>query len=88
MTLLNESRTRRRRLGVAATAAGLLAARLMAAPAAATPDPGDAPARAERLSKSAAADTRAAIANGDIPAQDEVVHSDNIEHLANIPKDV
>lgn len=52
------------------------------------PDPGDAPARAERLSKSAAADTRAAIANGDIPAQDEVVHSDNIEHLANIPKDV
>ncbi|MFE4686479.1 LVIVD repeat-containing protein [Streptomyces sp. NPDC056721] len=88
MTLLNESRTRRRRLGVAATAAGLLAALLMAAPAAATPDPGDAPARAERLSKSAAADTRAAIANGDIPAQDEVVHSDNIEHLANIPKDV
>ncbi|MFF1691094.1 MULTISPECIES: LVIVD repeat-containing protein [unclassified Streptomyces] len=88
MTLLNESRTRRRRLGVAATAAGLLAALLMGGPAAATPDPGDAPAKTERLSKSVAADTRAAIANGDIPAQDEVVHSDNIEHLANIPKDV
>ncbi|MFF1734930.1 LVIVD repeat-containing protein [Streptomyces sp. NPDC058247] len=88
MTLLNESRTRRRRLGVAATAAGLLAALLMGGPAAATPDPGDAPAKTELLSKSVAADTRAAIANGDIPAQDEVVHSDNIEHLANIPKDV
>ncbi|MFF2509315.1 LVIVD repeat-containing protein [Streptomyces sp. NPDC058067] len=87
MTLLNESRTRRRRLGVGATAAGLLAALLMGGPAAATPDPGDSPAAGKQLSRSAAADTEAAIASGEIPAQDEVVHSDNIEHLANIPKD-
>ncbi|MEU5289761.1 LVIVD repeat-containing protein [Streptomyces umbrinus] len=87
MTLLNNHRTRRRRLGVAATAAGLLAALLTAGPAVATPDPGDSPAASEKVSKSAAAEARAAIANGEIPGQDEIVHSDNIEHLANIPKD-
>ncbi|MFF2847878.1 LVIVD repeat-containing protein [Streptomyces sp. NPDC058001] len=86
MTLLNNPRTRRRRLGVATVATGLLAALLTAAPAVATPDPGDAPST-ERVSKSVAADTRAAIADGDIPAQDEIVTSDNIEHLVNIPKD-
>jgi hypothetical protein len=78
---------RRRRLGVAATAAGLLAALLTAAPAVATPDPGDAPATSEKVSKSEEAEARAAIASGEIPGQDEIVHSDNIEHLANIPKD-
>ncbi|WP_221354104.1 LVIVD repeat-containing protein [Streptomyces beigongshangae] len=87
MTLLNNHRTRRRRLGVAATAAGLLAALLTAGPAVATPDPGDAPVTPEKVSKSQAAEARAAIADGEIPGQDEVVHSDNIRHLANIPKD-
>ncbi|MFE9682091.1 LVIVD repeat-containing protein [Streptomyces sp. NPDC002701] len=87
MTLLNNLRTRRRRLGVAATAAGLLAALLTAGPAVATPDPGDAPATSEKVSKSEAAEARAAIAKGEIPGQDEVVHSANIQHLANIPKD-
>ncbi|BCL32583.1 LVIVD repeat-containing protein [Streptomyces aurantiacus] len=87
MILLNNHRTRRRRLGVAATAAGLLAALLTAGPAVATPDPGDAPVTSEKVSKSEAAEARAAIANGEIPGQDEIVHSANIEHLANIPKD-
>jgi hypothetical protein len=87
VTLLNNHRTRRRRLGVAATAAGLLAALLTAGPAVATPDPGDSPAKSEKVSKSDAAEARAAIANGEIPGQDEIVHSENIQHLANIPKD-
>ncbi|MBV1939231.1 hypothetical protein KUF83_22105 [Streptomyces sp. BV286] len=87
MTLLNNHRTRRRRLGVAATAAGLLAALLTAGPAVATPDPGDAPVTSEKVSKGEAAEARAAIAKGEIPGQDEIVHSANIEHLANIPKD-
>ncbi|MFH9071157.1 LVIVD repeat-containing protein [Streptomyces alboflavus] len=87
MTLLNEPRTRRRRLGVAAAAAGLLAALLTAAPAGATPDPGDTPKAPKKVSKSDAEDTRKAISDGEIPAPDEIVHSDNIEHLANIPKD-
>ncbi|BBC30238.1 LVIVD repeat-containing protein [Streptomyces graminofaciens] len=68
-------------------AAGLLAALLTAGPAAATPDPGDAPAGREKVSKSDAAAARAAIAAGEIPGQDEIVHSANIEHLVNIPKD-
>ncbi|GGZ35543.1 LVIVD repeat-containing protein [Streptomyces poonensis] len=87
MTLLNNPRTRRRRLGVAATAAGLLAALLTAAPAVATPDPGDAPVQEKSVSKSDVAEARAAIEAGEIPAQDEVVHSSNITHLTNIPKD-
>ncbi|MFF3145068.1 hypothetical protein ACFVRU_25945, partial [Streptomyces sp. NPDC057927] len=87
MTLLIDPRTRRRRLGVAAAAAGLLAALLTAGPAAATPDPGDGPAVPEKVSRSDAIETRTAIANGEIPGQDEIVHSDNIEHLTNIPKD-
>ncbi|MDX3134400.1 hypothetical protein PV367_32475 [Streptomyces europaeiscabiei] len=87
MTLLNNLRTRRRRLGVAATAAGLLAALLTAGPAAAIPDPGDSPAVREKVSKSDAAEARAAIAAGEIPGQDEIVHSANIQHLTNIPKE-
>ncbi|MEW2399706.1 hypothetical protein [Streptomyces sp. NPDC046862] len=88
MTLLNDLRTRRRRLGVAATAAGLLAALLTAGPAAATPDPGDSPAAPKKASKSEAAEARAAIEDGDIPGVDEVVHSDNMQHVTNIPKDL
>lgn len=87
MTLSNNPRTRRRRLGVAAAAAGLLAALITAGPAGATPDPGDNPASPERVSQSEVRDAKRAIANGEIPGQDEIVHSDNIEHLANIPKD-
>ncbi|MFK4071621.1 LVIVD repeat-containing protein [Streptomyces sp. NPDC029674] len=87
MTLLSNPRTRRRRLAVGTAAAGLLAALLTAAPAGAVPDPGDTPAAPKSVSKSDAAQTREAIERGEIPAPDEVVHSDNIEHLANIPKD-
>ncbi|MCI3275210.1 LVIVD repeat-containing protein [Streptomyces cylindrosporus] len=87
MTLLNQLRTRRRRLGVAAAAAGLLAALLTAGPAAATPDPGDSPATGKEVSKSARAEAAEAIASGEIPGQDQIVHSANIEPLVNIPKD-
>ncbi len=88
MILLSVSRTRRRRLGVAAAAGGLLAALLTAAPAVAIPDPGDSPAAAKEVSRSDQAEARAAIESGEIPGQDEIVHSANIEHVANIPKDV
>ncbi|WDV49847.1 hypothetical protein PV963_05470 [Streptomyces coeruleorubidus] len=88
MILLNDRRTRRRRLGAGAIAGGLLAALLVAAPAGATPDPGDVPPTPKEVSKSAQAEAREAIANGEIPGQDEIVHSANIEHVANIPKDV
>lgn len=86
MTLLHTTRTRRRQLGVAAAAAGLLATLLTAGPAAAIPDPGDPPA-GDKVSSGMAAETRSAIKRGDIPGVDEVVHSDNIEHVTNIPKD-
>ncbi|MER7660328.1 hypothetical protein [Streptomyces sp. NPDC096193] len=85
MTLLHTTRARRRRLGVAAAAAGLLATLLTAGPAAATPDPGDKSAHKESSSGQAAQD-RSAIASGEIPGVDEIVHSDNIEHLTNVPK--
>ncbi|WP_353940822.1 hypothetical protein ABII15_03775 [Streptomyces sp. HUAS MG91] len=88
MTLLHSfARTRGRRLGVATAAAGLLAALLAAGPVSATPDPGDRSAAPRGVSKSAQERAEAAIAAGDIPGQDEVVHSANIEHLTNIPKD-
>ncbi|MEY9490183.1 hypothetical protein RKD26_005977 [Streptomyces calvus] len=87
MILLSVSRTRRRRLGVAAAAGGLLAALLTAAPAAAIPDPGDPPADRKEVSRSDQAEAREAIESGEIPGQDEVVHSDNIRHVANVPKD-
>ncbi|MET8682354.1 hypothetical protein ABZW18_33525 [Streptomyces sp. NPDC004647] len=86
MTSLHKPRVRRRRLGVAAAAFGLITSFLAAGSATATPDPGGAPAK-ERVSKSQAADTEAAIENGDIPGVDEIVHSKNVTHLANIPKD-
>ncbi|MFJ6556716.1 LVIVD repeat-containing protein [Streptomyces luteogriseus] len=88
MILLNDRRTRRRRLGVTVVAAGLLAALLTAAPAGATPDPGDALPAPKKVSKSDQEEVREAIRNGDIPGQDEIVHSDNIQHLAHVPKDV
>ncbi|MFI6206161.1 hypothetical protein ACIBAI_07135 [Streptomyces sp. NPDC051041] len=87
MILLNDPRTRRRRLGAGAAVAGLLAALLTAGPAVATPDPGDAPATSKEVSPKTRAQVREAVAEGGIPGQDEIVHSANIEHLANIPKD-
>ncbi|QNP62048.1 LVIVD repeat-containing protein [Streptomyces genisteinicus] len=86
MTLLHTTRARRRQLGVAAAAAGLLATLLTAGPAAAIPDPGDPPARG-KAAAGVAAETRQAIESGDVPGVDEVVHSDNIEHVTNLPKD-
>ncbi|GAA3799265.1 LVIVD repeat-containing protein [Streptomyces phyllanthi] len=88
MTLLNDLLARRRHMGVAATAAGLLAALLTAGPAAATPDPGDVPVTPEKVSQRDAAETREAIESGEIPGQNEIVHSDNIKHVTNIPKDL
>ncbi|MBT2377018.1 hypothetical protein AMK21_24445 [Streptomyces sp. CB00316] len=86
MISLHTTRVRRRRLGVAAAAAGLFAALLTAAPAAATPDPGDAPVERGSVTTSQQAEARAAIRGGDIPGVDEIVHSSNIKHLANVPK--
>ncbi|MFF9197587.1 LVIVD repeat-containing protein [Streptomyces sp. NPDC014779] len=71
---------------MATAAAGLLIGLLAAGPAAATPDPGDAPVT-NPVTAEQAAGARAAIASGEIPGVDEVVHSANIEHLVNIPKD-
>ncbi|MEC4019095.1 LVIVD repeat-containing protein [Streptomyces sp. H27-D2] len=84
MTLLQKTRVRRRYLGAAATACGLVAALLVAGPAAATPDPGE--RAGKEVSKGQAADTRGAIKDGEIPGVDEIVHSKNIEHLASLPK--
>ncbi|MER6350190.1 LVIVD repeat-containing protein [Streptomyces sp. NPDC001595] len=88
MTLLSNPRTRRRRLGIATAAAGLLAALITAQPAVATPDPGDAPASESRVSQSTREEVQEAVQDGAIPGQDEIVHSANVQHLANIPKDV
>ncbi|MER5962147.1 hypothetical protein [Streptomyces sp. NPDC002057] len=81
-----DPRARLRRLGVASAAAGLLATLLAAGPVAATPDPGDALVQG-KVSSEQAADARSAIQSGEIPGVDEIVHSSNIKHLANIPKD-
>lgn len=85
-TTTRDPRARLRRLGVASAAAGLMATLLVAGPATATPDPGDAPVQG-RVSSEQAADARSAIQSGEIPGVDEIVHSSNIQHLANIPKD-
>ncbi|MGW8761250.1 LVIVD repeat-containing protein [Streptomyces sp. NPDC055815] len=82
-----DPRARFRRLGVASAAAGLLATLLAAGPAAATPDPGDAAPAQGAVSSQQAAEARSAIQSGEIPGVDEIVHSANIEHLANVPKD-
>ncbi|MET9802023.1 hypothetical protein [Streptomyces sp. NPDC006368] len=87
MTSLRTTRVRRRRLGVATAAAGLLATLLTAGPAAAVPDPGDAPATPASVSSQQEAEARTAIRSGEIPGVDEVVHSDNITHVANVPLD-
>ncbi|MET8011869.1 hypothetical protein ABZU86_27915 [Streptomyces sp. NPDC005271] len=81
----DRSPQRRRYLGAAIAGLGLVASLLAAGPAAATPDPGDAP-HSKRVTKGQASDVKAAIENGDIPGVDEIVHSDNVSHLTNIPK--
>ncbi|MFG3496333.1 LVIVD repeat-containing protein [Streptomyces sp. NPDC047928] len=86
MSLLRTTRARRRRLGVATAAAGLLATLLTAGPAAATPDPGDSPATQEQISPQQEAEATAAIRSGEIPGVDETVHSGNMTHVANIPR--
>ncbi|MFI1019011.1 LVIVD repeat-containing protein [Streptomyces sp. NPDC020965] len=86
MTLLHNTRVRRRRLGVAAAAAGLLATLLTAGPAVATPDPGDATVPQKDVTSGQEAEARSAIKGGEIPGIDEIVHSDNVEHLVNVPK--
>ncbi|KND25690.1 LVIVD repeat-containing protein [Streptomyces acidiscabies] len=88
MILLKEPRTRRRRLGVLVGVTGLLATLLTAAPALAIPDPGDTPAAERKVSQSDRAEVAEAIAAGEIPGVGEIVHSANIKHLANVPKDV
>ncbi|MFJ6698946.1 LVIVD repeat-containing protein [Streptomyces sp. NPDC091272] len=88
MTSLTAPRVRRRRrLGVATAAAGLFATLLTAGPAAATPDPGDSPKQRQSVTTSQQEEARKAIQGGEIPGVDEIVHSKNVEHLANIPKD-
>ncbi|MFD7613921.1 LVIVD repeat-containing protein [Streptomyces sp. NPDC059828] len=77
---------RRRRTVVAAAAAGMLATLLTAGPAAAIPDPGGAPHQ-EAVSAADRAAAKSAVANGEIPGVDEIVHSDNLEPLVNIPKE-
>lgn len=77
---------RRRRGAAAAVVLGLLAALFSAGPAAAVPDPGDAPKAPKKVSERDRAQTEEAIRKGDIPGQDEIVHSSNISHLANLPK--
>ncbi|MFH8570382.1 LVIVD repeat-containing protein [Streptomyces sp. NPDC017993] len=86
MTSLHRPLVRRRYLGAVAGAFGLVAALLVAGPAAATPDPGDSPSAAKEVSPGQRADTKAAMEDGEIPGVDEVVHSDNVRHLTNIPK--
>ncbi|MCH0539972.1 hypothetical protein I3F58_10425 [Streptomyces sp. MUM 203J] len=85
MALSRTTRPRRRRLLVTTAAAGLIAALLATGTAAAVPGPGDTPSGGGAASERQREDTRAAIARGDIPDVDEIVHSDNIKHVANIP---
>ncbi|MEU7551890.1 hypothetical protein AB0B01_05900 [Streptomyces sp. NPDC044571] len=88
MTSERTTGARRRSLSVAAAAAGLLATLLAAGPASATPDPGDlSPGGAFRQGAAPAAgpDVGRELAPGEIPGQDEVVHSANVKPLANIP---
>ncbi|MEU7483744.1 hypothetical protein [Streptomyces sp. NPDC042319] len=77
---------RRGHLRAAVAACGLLASLFAAGPAAATPDPGDTPSVQREVSSGQRADTKEAIKDGEIPGVDEVVHSDNVRHLANLPK--
>ncbi|MFE2875997.1 LVIVD repeat-containing protein [Streptomyces roseus] len=84
MTSKHTSRVRNRSLGAAVAAAGLLTTLFTAGPAAATPDPGDLSPGISRPEGGPAAGGRV-LAPGEIPGQDEIVHSANVQHLTNIP---
>lgn len=86
MTSLHTPRVRRRRVGVAAAAVGMLAALLTAHPAVATPDPGDTPPAVEDVSKAEQAEVEKAVKAGEFPAPGEIDTSDNVRHLSNTPK--
>ncbi|MYT26708.1 hypothetical protein GTW69_41695, partial [Streptomyces sp. SID7760] len=75
---------RNRSLGAAVAAAGLLTALFAAGPAAATPDPGELSPGISRPEGGPAAGGRV-LAPGEIPGQDEIVHSANVRHLTNVP---
>ncbi|MCX4524537.1 MULTISPECIES: LVIVD repeat-containing protein [unclassified Streptomyces] len=86
MTSLHTTRVRTRSLGVAVAAAGLLTTLLAAGPASATPDPGDlTPGAGSRQGLGSGIAQGRDISPGEIPGQDEIVHSRNIKPLANIP---
>ncbi|WP_052848996.1 LVIVD repeat-containing protein [Streptomyces avicenniae] len=76
----------RRRLGVTAALAGLLAALCLAGPASAVPGPRDSSEGTEQLARTEGERTEAAIESGEIPGVGEIAHSDNITPLANIPR--
>ncbi|KJY44730.1 hypothetical protein VR46_18825, partial [Streptomyces sp. NRRL S-444] len=83
MTSKHTTRVRHRSLGAAVAAAGLLATLFAAGPAAATPDPGDLSPGASTQGADPAPGRE--LAPGEIPGQDEIVHSANVRHLTNIP---
>ncbi|WP_435060100.1 LVIVD repeat-containing protein [Streptomyces sp. bgisy060] len=80
-------RARFRRPGAASVAAGLLAALLAASPAAAIPDPGYPPSTQGVAAPQRTVGEGSAAQAGEVPGVDEIVHTPNIEHLANVPKD-
>ncbi|MGT2526969.1 LVIVD repeat-containing protein [Streptomyces nojiriensis] len=72
-------------MGAVVAAAGLFTALLAAGPAAATPDPGDSSPGFGTGQSGAGLAAGRELAPGEIPGQDEIVHSANIKPLANIP---
>ena len=76
--------SRRRRMGTAVGALGLIAALLGTGTASATPGT-DEPATDE-ITAEQRATVEDAISSGEIPGVDEIVHSRNVRHLANVPK--
>ncbi|WP_416237201.1 LVIVD repeat-containing protein [Streptomyces marinisediminis] len=85
MKSLHSPPVRRRRIGVAAAAFGMLAALLTAHPAAAVPGPED-PVPPQEYSAVQQEAVEEAVERGEVPAPGETAHSDNITHLANMPK--
>nr|WP_243082170.1 hypothetical protein [Streptomyces sp. 891-h] len=86
MTSIHGSTRPSRPGAVAAVVLGLLAALLAAGPAAAIPDPGDVPRAPKKVTERDRTRTEKAIRDGDLPGQDEIVHSANMTHLTNLPK--
>ncbi|SOD62985.1 LVIVD repeat-containing protein [Streptomyces zhaozhouensis] len=86
MTPFQRARRRRGRLGLSAALTGLLATLVLAGPAAATPDPDRDPTTEVESGEGPGGRAGAAGDDG-IPGVDEIVHSDNITQLANIPRE-